>query len=123
MENEKNVLCAANSYIEKFYLNEEFRKLPEEVQKTLRILCVEYTEEVGGILLLRFDEEGHLQLETITEDGDYLYDEIGAELKIRSIEKRYGELFEKLELYYEGLQSIRRAERASRKTLRQGEGV
>lgn len=123
MENEKNVLCAANSYIEKFYLNEEFRKLPEEVQKTLQILCVEYTEEVGGILLLRFDEEGHLQLETITEDGDYLYDEIGAELKIRSIEKRYGELFEKLELYYEGLQSIRRAERESRKTLRQGERV
>lgn len=123
MENEKNVLCVANSYIEKFYLNEEFRKLPEEVQKTLQILCVEYTEEVGGILLLRFDEEGHLQLETITEDGDYLYDEIGAELKIRSIEKRYGELFEKLELYYEGLQSIRRAERESRKTLRQGEGV
>lgn len=118
MDKEENVLCAANSYVEKFYLNEEFKKLPEEVQQTLQIICVEYTEEVGGIFLMKFDEEGKLQLETITEDGDYLYDEIGAELKIRQIEKKYRELFEKLELYYEGLKNIKQAETATGKELR-----
>ncbi len=118
MDNEKNVLCAANSYVEKFYLNEDFRKLPEEVQQTLQIICVDYTEEIGGIFLMKFDDEGKLQLETITEDGDYLYDEIGAELKIRRIEKKYRELFEKLELYYEGLNSIKNAEAASGQNLR-----
>lgn len=118
MDNEKNVLCAANSYIEKFYLNEEFKRLPEEVKETLQIICVEYTEEIGGIFLMSFNNEGALELETITEDGDYLYDEIGAELKIRQLEKKYRELFEKLELYYKGLNSIKDAEAATGKALR-----
>ena len=37
-------------------------------------MCVLYTEDVGGTLLLRFDEEGNLNFETDANEEDLLYD-------------------------------------------------
>ena len=108
MADESSVLCAANSYIEKFYWNPAYR-LPEEVRKRLQILAVRFTEEVGGILILRFHERGSLELQSVSEEGDYLYDEIGAELKLRELSAENQELFQKLELYFQGMEAIRRA--------------
>ena len=59
--NEEIVLCAANAYEQKFYLNPEFDALPESVKQELQIMCVLYTEDVGGILMVVFDEEGNLE--------------------------------------------------------------
>ena len=50
------VLCGASAYEKKFYLNEEFNSLPERVKQELQIMCVLFTEDVGGVLLLEFDE-------------------------------------------------------------------
>ncbi|MDO4326724.1 MAG: DUF6145 family protein [bacterium] len=101
MENrEKVVLCGANSYEEKYYFNKKFDNLPEEVQQELQIMCVLYTEDVGGILMLEFDEDGNLQFQVIVDDGDYLFDEIGSELKIKQYQTEKRDLLEKLELYY-----------------------
>lgn len=97
---EKVVLCGANSYEEKYYFNKMFENLPEEVQQELQIMCVLYTEDVGGILILEFDEEGNLQFQVIADDGDYLFDEIGSGLKIKQYQMEKKELLEKLELYY-----------------------
>ena len=58
MKAEKVVLCASSKYEQKFYLNEEFKGLPEEIKKELKIMCVLFTEDVGGILRLEFDQEG-----------------------------------------------------------------
>ena len=52
------VLCAASSYEQKYYLNPEFESLPEAVKQELQIMCVLYTADVGGVLLLVFDENG-----------------------------------------------------------------
>lgn len=46
------VLCGANSYEQKYYFNPDFKMLPKSVQEELHILCVLYTEDVGGILPL-----------------------------------------------------------------------
>ena len=54
------VLCGANAYEEKYYFNEDFAALPEEVKKELKILCVLFVNEVGGILLLEYEEDGTL---------------------------------------------------------------
>ena len=54
---ENTVLCGANSYLQKFYFNQEFDSLPQEVKQELQIMCVLYTEDVGGILTLEFDEK------------------------------------------------------------------
>ena len=97
---ENTVLCGANSYLQKFYFNQEFDSLPQEVKQELQIMCVLYTEDVGGILTLEFDEKGNLEFKVTSEEGDYLFDEIGSVLKIKQYQEEERELLEALELYY-----------------------
>ena len=94
------MLCGASAYEQKYYLNEDFKSLPSQVQDELKIMCVLFTEDVGGILTLVFDEDGKLLLETSADEGDPLYDEIGSELKIRQIRKEKAEFLQSLELFY-----------------------
>ena len=98
--NEDFVLCAASAYEKKFYLNPEFDQLPESIKEELQIMCVLYTEDVGGILTLEFDEKGNLEFKVTSEEGDYLFDEIGSVLKIKQYQEEKRELLEALELYY-----------------------
>ncbi len=95
------VLCAANAYIQKYYFNEEFRILPQSVREELQILCVSFTEEVGGIFTLYFNEDGTLCMRTEASESDALYDEIGAGLRIQKIRRDKEELFRSLELFYQ----------------------
>lgn len=97
---ERVVLCGANSYEQKYYLNERFQNLPESIKQELQILCVLYTEDVGGILTLEYDEEGSLEFQVTAAELDYLFDEIGSVLKIKQYQLEKRELLEALELYY-----------------------
>ncbi|MCR5396648.1 MAG: DUF6145 family protein [Lachnospiraceae bacterium] len=94
------VLCGSSKYTKKFYLNEDFNGLPKQIKDELKILCVLYTEEIGGTLELQFDDDGSLSLVTNAEEGDLLYDEIGSVLKIKQLRRDKAELFESLENYY-----------------------
>lgn len=100
MKKENVVLCGASAYEEKYYLNQQFKNLPTQIQEELQIMCVLYTQDVGGIFLLEFDEEGNLQFRTEAAENDFSYDEIGSALKIREIQRTKAELLESLELYY-----------------------
>ena len=95
------VLCAASSYEQKFYLNDRFAALPDQIKQELQILCVMYTEEIGGVLTLAFEEDGTLVLQSAADDADYLYDEVSAGLLVGEIRRKRQELFESLSLYYE----------------------
>lgn len=97
---EEIVLCAASAYEQKFYLNPQFSSLPETIRQELQIMCVLYTEDIGGILLVAFDEEGNLELKVEHEENDFAFDEIGSVLKIKQLRQTKQELFESLELYY-----------------------
>ena len=97
---EEMVLCAASSYEQKYYLNPEFESLPEAVKQELQIMCVLFTEDVGGTLQLVFDAEGNLEFRTEVEEGDLLYDEIGSVLKIKQLRNEKQELLEALQMYY-----------------------
>ena len=94
------VLCGSNGYERKYYFNEEFASLPDEVKKELQILCVWFTEECGGILTMEFDQDGMLEFKHITSEYDGYYDEIGADLKIKQYREEKKDLLEALELYY-----------------------
>ena len=98
--NEEIVLCAASAYEQKFYLNPEFDSLPENIKQELQIMCVLYTEDVGGILMLVFDEEGNLELKVDHKEDDFFFDEIGSVLKIKELQKEKAELLASLELFY-----------------------
>lgn len=94
------VLCGASSYEQKYYFNQMFQSLPEHIKKELRILCVLFTEDVGGVLTLQFLPDGTLEFKVQADDNDYLFDEIGSGLKIRQYQREKRELLESLELYY-----------------------
>lgn len=100
MFNEKMVLCASNAYEKKYYLNDQFSNLPERVKQELQIMCVLFTEEVGGILILQYEEDGTLQIVTEADEGDILYDDIGCGLKVKQMQLDKRELLESLEMYY-----------------------
>ena len=100
MSNQEITLCASNAYNKKFYLNDNFKSLPEAIKEELQIMCVLYTEDVGGVLELVFDEDGNLEFRTSYEEGDFFYDEIGSVLKIKQYQNVKRELLESLETYY-----------------------
>ena len=100
MSREEVVLCASNAYNKRFYLNEQFNGLPTSIKEELQILCVLYTEDVGGILELVFDEDGNLEFRTSYEENDFFYDEIGSVLKIKQYQNVKRELLESIETYY-----------------------
>ena len=100
MYQENVVLCGASAYEQKYYFNQDFESLPESVKQELHIMCVLYTEEIGGILTLEFDENGSLQFKTEALDADARYDEIGSVLRIKKLQTEKRELLESLEMYY-----------------------
>ena len=96
---EEMVLCAASSYEQKYYLNPEFESLPEAVKQELQIMCVLYTADVGGVLLLVFDENGNLELKVEHNEGDFSFDEIGSVLKIKELQNTKEELLSLLKCF------------------------
>ncbi len=100
MYQDRVVLCSASKYTEKYYLNPDFEGLPELIQQELQIMCVLFTEDIGGIIMLYYDDEGNLQITTECNEDDILYDDIGSVLKIKQLQRDKEELFEQLEQYY-----------------------
>lgn len=94
------VLCGANSYEQKYYFNQDFNRLPSSIQEELHIICVLYTEEVGGIFTILFEEDGGVSFETAAAEEDYLYDEVSAALLLGEVRRKRQELLESLSLYY-----------------------
>ena len=45
---EEVVLCGASAYNKKFYLNEDFKGLPEQIKNELKIMCVLFTEDFSA---------------------------------------------------------------------------
>ena len=75
MKEDRVVLCGANSYERKFYLNTDFETLPDSIKNELKIMCVLYTEDVGGIITLVYEETGELSFEVTHEDDDFFFDD------------------------------------------------
>ena len=100
MEQDRIVLCGANAYEQKYYFNKDFDKIPESIKNELHIICVLFTQEVGGIFTIVYESDGSVSLETNAEEDDITYDEISSGLLINEIRRKRQELFESLELYY-----------------------
>lgn len=97
---DSTVLCGASSYVQKYYFNEKFKMLPDEIKNELKIMCVSFTEEAGGILTLEFDKSGTLNFCVRVDDGDFYFDDIESGLKISSYQRKKEELLTQLELFY-----------------------
>ena len=109
-EREEVVLCGASAYNKKFYLNQDFKGLPDSIKDELKIMCVLFTEDIGGIFQVVFDEDGNQTGRTHPQgkaqerdENDLLYDEISCGLKIRELQRTKEELLRALEMYYKVL--------------------
>ncbi len=100
MKQERVVLCGANAYEQKYYYNEAFKGIPQSIQEELHIICVLFTEEVGGVFMIVFEPDGSVSLETNADDDDIYYDEISSGLLVSEIRRKRQELLESLSLYY-----------------------
>ncbi|MCR5702883.1 MAG: DUF6145 family protein [Lachnospiraceae bacterium] len=100
MGRQKVVLCASSKYEEKYYLNPVFDKLPDAIKEELQVMCVLFTEDIGGILTLEFNEDNELIFKTMADENDLLYDEIGCALKIKQYQTTKRELLESISLFY-----------------------
>ncbi|MCM1252137.1 MAG: DUF6145 family protein [Clostridium sp.] len=100
MEEKRIVLCGANAYEQKYYFNEQFAAIPDSIKEELHVICVLFTEEVGGIFTIVFEEDGSISLETDAAEDDLLYDEISSGLLVGEIRRNRQEMFESLSLYY-----------------------
>ncbi len=100
MDEKRIVLCGANAYDKKYYFNETFKGIPHSIKDELHIICVLFTEEVGGIFTIVFEEDGTLSMETDAEENYIYYDEISSGLLVSEIRRKRQELFESLSLYY-----------------------
>ena len=100
MDDKRIVLCGANAYEQKYYVNERFDKIPQSIKDELHVICVMFTEEVGGVFSIVFEEDGSISLETDAEEDDLLYDEISSGLLVGEIRRNRQEMLESLQLYY-----------------------
>jgi YD repeat-containing protein len=100
MFDDRVVLCASSAYEKKFYLNPEFDRLPEDIKNELKIMCVLFTEEAGGILSLEYDEEGNLTFKTEADENDLLYDDIACGMLIKKLQYEKRDLLESMEMFY-----------------------
>lgn len=100
MEETRVVLCGANAYEKKYYFNDKFNGIPDSIKDELHIICVLFTEEVGGVFTIVFEEDASVSMVTDAEEDDIYYDEISSGLLVSEIRRKRQELFESLSLYY-----------------------
>ncbi len=100
MSMDKKVLAAASYAEQKYYLEPEFSGLPESIQEEVRTICVVMAQKLGCTFLMGFGADGDLYFEVIQAEDDFDFDEIGAELEIKRIQREQKELLRALELWY-----------------------
>lgn len=96
----KEVLAAASYYQKKYYINPVFNNLPEDVKKELQTWVTVVAENIHGIFVIAFDQDGYLQFEAMGEENDFDYDDIGAGLEVARFKREQRELVEALQMWY-----------------------
>ncbi|MBP3889455.1 MAG: hypothetical protein J6F30_17660 [Cellulosilyticum sp.] len=95
----KEILISVSPYVQKYYINETFTDLPEDIKETLRAKLAVIAEKAHAIITLGFNENGEIYLEYKYEDLSYA-DEIGVELRMKKFQQEEGELLKSIKVWY-----------------------
>lgn len=95
----KEILISVSPYVQKYYMNEAFSDLPEDIKETLRAKLAVIAEKTHAIITLGFNENGEIYLEYKYEDLSYA-DEIGVELRMKKFQQEEGELLKSIKVWY-----------------------
>lgn len=99
-ENKEKVIAVANKYKSLYFLDEEFKNLPNEIKDELKVALVLACEKCSAIVKLFINKNNDIQVDILQDDTDYNFDEIEAKLALRDLENEKKELFYKLKIYY-----------------------
>ena len=97
---EKKVLAGASKEKQKYFFEPAFNEIPQAVKDEIRNICILMAERLGCTFLMSFEETGDLVFEIIKNEGDFDFDDIGAELEIKSLKSEKKELIKALKLWY-----------------------
>lgn len=97
----KEILFATSCYTQKYYFNDKFDSLPTPIKEDIKVFLIPLSHKIHGILELGFyEDDGEVYIESSFNDGDAMYDEIGAKLEIDKLLREENEFFVKLRLWY-----------------------
>lgn len=97
---EKTVLAAAGYDTKKYYLAEEFENLPDNIKSEIRTICAVLADKLMCTFIMGFYEDGEIYFETVKSEDAIDFDDIGAALEIKEIERNQKELLKSLKLWY-----------------------
>ncbi|NLK22170.1 MAG: hypothetical protein GX308_08910 [Epulopiscium sp.] len=97
---EKEVMASASYYAQKYYSNPEFDEIPIAIKDDIKFICISLAEKLQGIFSMGFYKNGDIYFEIKSDEKDYDFDEIGASLEIKKLEKENKELIRMLKIWY-----------------------
>ena len=97
---DKKVLAGASRQKQKYFFEPEFNTLPQTVKDEIRNICIIMAERLGCTFLISFEDSGDILFEIVKNEGDFDFDDIGAELEIKSLKREKKELIKALKLWY-----------------------
>lgn len=94
----KRVLAGASSKKQKYFFSPEFEAIPQQVRDEIKTVCIIMAERLNCTFVISFEESGDLLFEIMETDA--AFDDIGAELEIKSLRSEKKELIKALKLWY-----------------------
>lgn len=96
----KTVLAGASREKQKYFFEPKFNALPQTIKDEIKSICIIMAERLGCTFLISFEENGDILFEIVRNEGDIDFDDIGAELEIKSLKSEKKELIKALKLWY-----------------------
>ncbi len=97
----KDILSAASCYNKKYYINPDMEKsLPPQIREELKAIVASMAEKLHCVFTIGFYENGDVYIETMGEENDFDFDDIGAKLEINKIKREKSEFLGSLSLWY-----------------------
>ncbi|MBR0104603.1 MAG: hypothetical protein IJM06_03255 [Firmicutes bacterium] len=97
---ENRLLAAASYENRKFYMAPEFSGMPDQIKDEVKIICVLGAERLACDFIMEFSPEGDIVFKIIQPEGVIDFDDIGAELEIKRVQREKKELLKSLKLWY-----------------------
>lgn len=96
---EKHTLLSVSPYVHKYYLNEIYKDLPNDVIEILRAKLGVIAEKTNSIITIGFYENGEIFMEEHSQDPT-CYDDIGAALEIKKFQAEEVETLKSIKMWY-----------------------
>lgn len=97
---ENQILAAASVYNEKYFINPDFKSIPQQVRDEIQYLCIKTAKDLHCIFTIGFKPNGDVVFTTQGDQTDKIYNENFAEKKVTKIIDEKAGLIQSLNLWY-----------------------